>query len=105
MAKKTGKKDKMEIIKIAVVVVLFGTIGFLIFNHLMNKPDLTSTAPPRRVVSPTGVPGQQVNEIEDLQNIQRYLDSLSKFGDWPVEFNYELVSGSYGRSNPFLPLE
>ena len=104
MAQQADKKNTKDIIKIAAVVVLFGAIGFLVFNNFINKPDSESTVPPRRAVQLTGAPGQQVNAIEDLQNMQLYLDSLEKFGSWPVEFNFELVSGNYGRSNPFLPL-
>lgn len=105
MAKKTGKKDNKEIIKIAAVVILFGAIGFLIFNNYINKPDPELSEFSSRRAQLPAVPSQQASEIEDLENMQLYLDSLVKHGDWPVEFDYESAGGSYGRSNPFLPLE
>lgn len=106
MAQSAKKKGSKEIIKIVAIVIIFGVMGFLIFNNFINKPAPEITERPLRRIQPNaGIPVQQVNEIEDLENMQLYLDSLVKIGDWPVEFEYESVTAEYGRGNPFLPIE
>jgi hypothetical protein len=104
MALKTGKKDNKELIKIILVVVLFGVMGFLIYNNFVNE-EVPVDSGQRPLAQSPGLTGQSVRDIEDLQNMQTYLDSLIKIGDWPVQYEFESVSGDYGRSNPFLPLE
>lgn len=105
MAKEPGTKDNNQTIKIIIVVVLFGIMGYLIFSRFISQPDEIASAIPRQINPVAAIPGQQTDEISDLEKIGEYLDSLVKIGNWPIEYKFEPVDGDYGRPNPFLPVE